>query len=124
MNEFPERLRLSRARVRLTQQELADKVGVGLRAIASYETGEMNPRAKTLGKLANVLGVSLEYLACFEDTPKPKNDTMKEDIENLLTQNKALFAGGHISQESKDAFFTAIMKAYLICKEEAEKNWN
>lgn len=41
----------------------------------------------------------------------------------LLEQNAAFFAGGELSQEAKDDFFQAVMKAYLTCKEEARKTY-
>ena len=41
------------------------------------------------------------------------------DVEQLLADNAALFAGGELSQDQKDAFFEAVMKAYITCKEEA-----
>jgi hypothetical protein len=37
----------------------------------------------------------------------------------LLDQNAAFFAGGEFPQEDKDAFFEAVMSAYLACKETA-----
>ena len=40
-----------------------------------------------------------------------------------MTANAALFAGGELSQEQKDAFFEAIMASYLTCKEEAKKKF-
>ena len=42
------------------------------------------------------------------------------DVDELLAENTALFAGGKLSQEQKDAFFNAIMTAYVTCKEEAK----
>ena len=42
------------------------------------------------------------------------------DIEQLLADNAALFAGGELTQEQKDEFFQAIMTAYVTCKEEAK----
>ena len=35
----------------------------------------------------------------------------------------ALFAGGELPQEAKDAFFEAVMKAYITCKEESKKTF-
>jgi len=42
------------------------------------------------------------------------------DMEELLRDNAALFAGGELSQDQKDAFFEAVMKAYITCKEESK----
>lgn len=45
------------------------------------------------------------------------------DMEELLRENTALFAGGELSQEQKDMFFQAVMTAYVTCKEEASKKF-
>jgi hypothetical protein len=45
------------------------------------------------------------------------------DMDTLLRDNAALFAGGELSQDQKDAFFEAVMKAYLTCKEEAKEKY-
>ena len=42
-------------------------------------------------------------------------------MDFLLERQRVFFAGGEISQEAKDAFFEAVMKAYLACKEEAQR---
>ena len=44
-------------------------------------------------------------------------------MEGLLAANTALFAGGELSQEQKDAFFEAVTKAYFACKGEAKKKY-
>lgn len=45
------------------------------------------------------------------------------DVEALLNENAALFAGGELSQEEKDAFFEAVMRAYFASKDEARKKF-
>ena len=45
-------------------------------------------------------------------------------METLLRDNVALFAGGELSQDQKDAFFEAVMKAYITCKEEARSKFS
>lgn len=44
-------------------------------------------------------------------------------MDELLRDNTAIFAGGELSQEQKDAFFEAVMKAYITCKDEAKKKY-
>jgi transcriptional regulator with XRE-family HTH domain len=50
-------LTIFRIRAGLTQQELADLVGVAQATINRYEKGERTPRPATLGRLADALGV-------------------------------------------------------------------
>jgi putative transcriptional regulator len=46
----------------MTQDELANILGVGRSAVAMWETGESLPRAKTLIDLAKALDCSVEEL--------------------------------------------------------------
>ena len=41
----------------------------------------------------------------------------------ILEANRALFAGGELDEEAKDAFYQAVTKAYLSCKMEAKKTF-
>ena len=43
-------------------------------------------------------------------------------VNNILEANRALFAGGELDEEAKDAFYQAVTKAYLSCKMEAKKH--
>ena len=127
------KLKECREALGLTQQDLADMVGVSKRTIAAYETDGALPRAHTYIKLASALKVSEEYLKNDEiDDPnydlsnskyeeKTYDSSIEYEINELLARSSALFAGGELSEEAKDDFFTAVTKAYLQCKEEARK---
>ena len=128
---FSDKIKVSRELCNLTQQQLADKVGVSKRTIASYESSGAIARSSTMRKLAVALNVSYDYLANDEVTD-PKHieavrgrlgDRAALEVDELLERNAALFAGGELSEEAKDAFFTAVTKAYLECKEEARKTF-
>lgn len=56
------RLRTIRQRRGLTQQQLADAVGISQSAVASYEKGERTPTADVLCDIADHLGVDIGYL--------------------------------------------------------------
>jgi hypothetical protein len=49
--------------------------------------------------------------------------TGARDMEALLRDNAALFAGGELSQDEKDAFFEAITQAYFASKNEAKRKF-
>ena len=61
-------LRVERARVRMTQQELADKTGVTRQTIVAIEQGKFNPSTLLALKMARVFGVTIETLFELEDT--------------------------------------------------------
>lgn len=39
-----------------------------------------------------------------------------------MERSAALFAGGELPQEAKDAFFQSLYEAYLKCREQAAEN--
>lgn len=135
MKSFSEKLKEARKQLWLTQSQLAEMLGLSTRSIISYENGTKRPHRSTLEKLAQALHVSVRYL--IDDMCEDPNANSSEevyihkakelfgaagarDVESLLSANAALFAGGELSQEEKDAFFEAVMKAYIASKEEAQ----
>lgn len=138
MKSFAEKLKDARNELGISQTELGSKVGVSLRSVLAYEKGTANPRPKTLLNLAKVLGVSVKFLT-DEACENPLEDIEKDgyieearerygakgarDVNTLLQENCALFAGGELSQSEKDMFFEALTKAYIACKEEAREKF-
>ncbi len=53
-----DKLRETRKRALLTQQELADRSGVGVTTIVRIERNQVEPHGRTIRKLADALGVS------------------------------------------------------------------
>ena len=135
MKPFSEKVRDARNELGLSQTQLGEAAGVSLRTILAYEKGEKTPRPATMLKLAKALKVSVKFLS-DDECENPVEDIEKDgyieearerygaqgvrDMDALLADNAALFAGGELSQEQKDAFFQAVMTAYVTCKEEAK----
>lgn len=66
-----ERLKLLRSENRLTQQNVADRLGIKLRTYQYYESGNdkaHRPDLETLAVLADLYGVSVDYLIGRTDT--------------------------------------------------------
>ena len=61
-DKFHVNLREARKNSGMTQKEVAQKVGVARSTYALYETGERSPDVEVVKKLAEVLGVSGDYL--------------------------------------------------------------
>ncbi len=57
-----ERIMLSRKKAGITQQQLADSIGVQRAVISKYENGTIEPSITQICKIADVLGVSVSYL--------------------------------------------------------------
>ena len=127
---FSDKIKFQREQNHLTQKGLAELVGVSQRAIAAYESSGTIACISTMRKLAHALNVSYDYLKHDEITDPSYIDEVHgqlgekaaRDINNILEANRALFAGGELDEEAKDAFYQAVTKAYLSCKMEAEKH--
>lgn len=80
---YAERLTSAREAKGMTQLELAQAVAVSLASVKSWERGTTNVNGLNLKKLADVLGVSEEYLAGYTD------DDQSTDVgdRGLFTQN-------------------------------------
>jgi transcriptional regulator with XRE-family HTH domain len=138
MKTFSEKVREARQSLKLTQEELGALIGVSKRAVLAYETQGVRPRQNVKVKLAEARRVSTDYLD-RDDIDDPtygleKADYIKEtrerfggraarEMDFLLERNAALFAGGALDQEAKDAFFEAVTKAYWAAKEESRKTY-
>jgi|JYMV01.1.fsa_nt_gi transcriptional regulator with XRE-family HTH domain len=81
-SEFGDRLKKLRRQKNLSQQEVADKIGMHFTNISRYERGLARPNSETLKKLAEILSVSSGYL--IEGTLEDGVQAHFEDRELLL----------------------------------------
>jgi transcriptional regulator with XRE-family HTH domain len=78
--EFRERLSRLRRERGLTQQALADAVGLAVLQIRRYEGGSSQPNLDVIRKLSIVLGVSADALVFDRDERGP-DDTLRYQFE-------------------------------------------
>ncbi|HFI0019306.1 MAG: helix-turn-helix transcriptional regulator [Streptococcus suis] len=83
------KLKTLRKENNLTQEELAQKIGVNLRTLQKWENGESSIRTKNAEKLAKHFGVSVGYLLGYEDYQQIEDDAMSsyKEIVRLLHAN-------------------------------------
>ncbi len=67
---FNKRLREIRMNSGLTQQNMADKLGISLNAYQKYEQAERSPSLECLVSIADIFDVSLDYLLCRDNFMK------------------------------------------------------
>ena len=66
----------------LTQEQLAEIIGVEVISVSSIETGRYFPSPENLLKIAETLNIPLAYLFEFK-SPKTHNDYVDEIISNI-----------------------------------------
>ncbi|MBP5362680.1 MAG: helix-turn-helix transcriptional regulator [Ruminococcus sp.] len=126
---FGEKLKQIRIGSRLTQEQMADIVGVERKTIARYETGDTIPRLnKVYEKLSEYFGSTTDFWK--NDSPEDFQQTAaiaygadgKIQAQKLIEDAAGLFAGGALSDEDKEAVFNALQKVYWEIKVEKAKN--
>ena len=107
---LPERLKEARRRKRLSQEELAELVGVTRSTVAKWEIGNRVPKGDHLMKLSDVLGVPPSYF--FEGEEKPKWDKNAEYLNSkvipipIYGEAQAGSFGGHTTPTPEEYFPT------------------
>lgn len=102
-NTIGYRLKTLRKGQKMTQQHVADKVGITRATLSNYEIDRRTPDLRTLQKLADCYGVGLDYFGIA---------TVDEVLE-LLGRAKEIFASDKISDERKRQIHDELMKLYL-----------
>ena len=90
--EFPERVTALRKERSLTQQALADRVGVHVLQIRRYEGGTSQPTLDVVRRLALALSVSADVLV-FEKTERDPSEDLRlqfEAIDQLPPEEQAV----------------------------------
>ena len=140
---FGEKIKELRKKRGFSQAELAEKIGVTQKTICNYENGTRFPKGqKIINGFADIFDVSIDYL--LDDTEVDSNkknikieykdefiSTAKENFgykgkkeaENLLEKTAAIFSGGSLSDEDKDAFFQSITELYFDAKSKSRKKY-
>lgn len=69
MGEFKDILRQLRMEEKLTQDELAERLGISRSAVSMYERGQREPDFETLEAIADYFNVDMNYLTGWTDDP-------------------------------------------------------
>lgn len=87
----------------LSQEDLSIRLGVQRSTISNYEIGRRCPSIRDLEKIANILGVGLDYF----NLEKEKN------VYDLVSRAKLVFEDEEISPQEKANAYKEIMRLYL-----------
>lgn len=107
--QLHEKLKALRLRNHLTQQDIADKLGVTRSTVSNFEIGRRKPEVDVLEKLAAIYNVDLNY---FATQPIAANDLIE-----LVERAESIFSNPNIAEEKKDKVYTDLMRIYLTMKE-------
>lgn len=94
MSKFNVILKKLRLQENLTQQELADKIGVAFSTISMYERGQREPGFETLELIADFFNVDMNYLLGKSKVKNSYTDSPKSDIPMSLVPVLGRIAAG------------------------------
>ena len=101
--EFYEELKAARIKAGLTQQQIADEIGITKSTYCGYETAKRNPDPQRIKQLAKVLHVSADALLDIsiekETSPAPAKAETKEVSADQI---RALFVAAGIMPDGAD----------------------
>ena len=135
---FGEKVKEARLALNMSQKDLAEAAGITERSLYTYERHGTLPRSGNIRKLASALQVSTAYLLDEAETDPEKSmgeeafvRSVKQEFgskgaheaRELLGRASALFAGGDLDEDSKDAFFESLMKVYIDSKKTAREKF-
>ena len=88
---FGEKLKSLRTSQKLTQQQLADRVGVAKSVVSYYESGDRYPSYDVLVKIARIFHTTTDYLLdVSKDSVVDVTGLSEEDIAVVRTVAEAL----------------------------------
>lgn len=104
--------------------EFAEKIGITYRALANYLAGTRKPRKQILGKIAEELNVSEDFL--FDNNQKlvlnnietflynaSEESTDTDKAMEVLKSSKELFSGKGLTSADKQALFSCLTEIFF-----------
>lgn len=110
-------LRIRREEIKMTQKELAQKIGVEPATISKYESGMNEPNIKNLKSIAEALDTSIDELVKEEED---KVDLSKVNLLEILREQKEMKLSGNIYHytQVKFAYNTNHIEGSTLTEEE------
>lgn len=113
MTNLGDKIKTARKAQKITQQALADRLGVHRSTVANYELTRRRPSLDELKQIAKILHVDVNYLL--------EGEEVSAETE-LMTRANDVFFDLDISEADKDAIFRDIMEIYMKGKKANEPN--
>jgi transcriptional regulator with XRE-family HTH domain len=108
VEDIGRKLRTLRKGKKLTQQDVADRLGLVRATVSNYEVGKRTPHLSLLKKFADFYGVTLDYFGV----------TTNDEIFELLSRAREVFNNDAISTQTKEELYKEFMRLYLNLNKE------
>ncbi|KRF35884.1 helix-turn-helix domain-containing protein [Paenibacillus sp. Soil787] len=102
MTKYGDRIALLRDKHALTQEDLANKLGISRAALSHYETSRREPDYNTINKIASFFRVSIDYLLGRTNEPDSILDQeIREFVDNLELSDEKLLEKFSLTVDGK-----------------------
>lgn len=116
MAKCGDRIAYLRERRGLTQEELANKLGISRASLSHYETNRRDPDYGTLGKIATFFNISLDYLLGRTNNPETILESDVRDFvdsleladDNILDKFTLTIDGRKLTPEESKRFIAFV----------------
>lgn len=119
----------------VTSYKVAKEAGVTQTALSNWKSGRSTPTTKTLQKIADYFGVTIDYLMTGKDESEKKETTLtrrdERDIEKilgqtrdqLLSQEGLMFDGQPATPEAIDSILSAMQVGMELAKKKNKEKY-
>lgn len=117
----------------VTSYKVAKETGVTQTALSNWKSGRSTPTTKTLQKIADYFGVTIDYLMTGKENEtkepqlKPKDEkdikTILANTEQLLKQEGLMFDGDPASPEAIDSILSAMQIGMEMAKKKNKEKY-
>ncbi|MGN0517775.1 MAG: helix-turn-helix domain-containing protein [Acutalibacteraceae bacterium] len=125
-NNFGKRLKGLRLGHKMTQVELASKLGISASAIGMYEQGRREPDNKLLSQICTLFNSTTDYLLGLTHGDSGENkevdDVINEFTSMLISHKGLMFNGEPVSDEDKQKIVSAIRVAAAVVVSDKHKH--
>lgn len=118
---------------KVTPYKVAKEAGVTQTALSNWKSGRSTPTTKTLQKIADYFGVTIDYLMTGKEDsekepqlkPKDKKDIREilANTEELLKQDGLMFDGDPASPEAIDSILSAMQIGMEMAKKKNKEKY-
>ena len=88
MTDFSQRLQTARKQHKLTQSEVAEKLNVSFQAVSLWERGETMPEVEKLMEIADLYGVTIDWLLRGKEDAIAEVDFVEPLSERLFNEDR------------------------------------
>ena len=127
-NRVGSKIKELRKNSRMTQSELAGKLGISASAVGMYEQGRRQPDSAMILKICSVFGVSADYLLGKNKSVQKHgvcelSEVFDEFTQDLSSQQGLMFDGVPLNEEDKKKIVDAIRAVAALAKQHRKESF-